>query len=465
MKKIISIILSMAMLLSVCTAFAVANTDDAPPVAINEALALQKLGILKGTHNGLDLSKPVTRAEAVTFISRISGAVFTDIAPASPSFDDIKGHWASDIIEKFNRAGYVGGTSDRTFTPERTVSGKEFVKILLSVMGYSDVTIDNAYGTAVDAGVLANDFSKSAVSNNRELLRSDIVRILFDSFCAKLPSGQTLHASLVEKGLFKSGDFDEVLRCDYSDGDVLFADKFNTYMPTNKNYMFSPLSIKMALALAANGAAGATKDEILRAINIKDLDFFNSYSKEMIAKYISGDVLRLDIANSIWLNTSMTDKVFSEAYKKTVADFYSGSANVVTHDNAIGKINSWVNEKTNKKIPTIIDNSEFEAMLINAIYFNGEWESKFAESLTKKADFTDRNGKKTSIDFMNKTSWMPYASMDGVQIVELPYADKRREYEGTGELIEKAESNDINVSMYVILSDKDDINPQEILTN
>ena len=82
-----------------------------------------------------------------------------------------------------------------------------------------------------------------------------------------------------------------------------FADKMNYQMPKDENYMFSPLSIKMALAMAANGAKGDTKEEILNALQIEDLETFNTFSKELIERYSKSDKLTLSIANSVWVNT------------------------------------------------------------------------------------------------------------------------------------------------------------------
>jgi len=65
------------------------------------------------------------------------------------------------------------------------------------------------------------------------------------------------------------------------------------------------------------------------------------------------------------------------------------------------------------------------AYIVNAIYFKGEWACKFYEEATQKAAFTDRNGKKTEIDFMNQTGYFDYYADDSVQMIKLPYRDGR----------------------------------------
>ena len=93
-----------------------------------------------------------------------------------------------------------------------------------------------------------------------------------------------------------------------------FADRLNEKMSASKNYMFSPLSIKLALAMTANGAEGKTKEEILAALGINDLDAFNEYAKEITSDYTRSEMLTLNIANSIWLNRSS----FKGSFKNTV---------------------------------------------------------------------------------------------------------------------------------------------------
>ena len=164
-----------------------------------------------------------------------------------------------------------------------------------------------------------------------------------------------------------------------------FVDKINFQMPDDENYIFSPLSIKMALAMAANGAEGKTRDEILEAIGNKNLDRFNENSKSMIEKYSQFDKLMLNVSNSVWVNTDNCPYNFKDSYKETVTAFYDAKTGLVNNDNAVDTINSWANNKTNGKIPTIIEDNDFWAALVNAIYFKGYWEKDFNEYLTERS--------------------------------------------------------------------------------
>lgn len=198
------------------------------------------------------------------------------------------------------------------------------------------------------------------------------------------------------------------------------------YMTKDKNYMISPFSLKMAMMLAANGADGKTKAEILNSLNIKDLEEYNNFAKEIIAKYHNNGSVELNVANSIWLNSSIAGKdiQFAKAYKDLIAEYFDGSAETEDESHIAKKANSWISEKTKGKINNMLDESQdakFLALLVNTIYFKGEWANTFDEYSTYKETFTDRNNKESEIDFMHKTRKYDYYEDENMQMVRLPY--------------------------------------------
>ena len=245
--------------------------------------------------------------------------------------------------------------------------------------------------------------------------------------------------------------------------DMLFADKLNAQMPTDKNYMFSPMSIKMALALAANGASGETQTEILNALGITNLDEFNALSKDLIARYSQTEILNLNIANSIWINKDETSQNFSSSFKSLATEYYDADVKSVKASNAVKEVNAWVSDKTNDKIPEIINEADFWAMLVNAIYFKGAWLDEFNVNGTKPDQFNNADGTKITVDFMNKTDWMPYAETKSVQILEMPYKNRLDKISEDGEYLGSERYDDLDVSMYLIMADGD-INPEAELS-
>lgn len=223
-----------------------------------------------------------------------------------------------------------------------------------------------------------------------------------------------------------------------------FADMLDSRIEGEENYMFSPFSVKAAMAMAANGAEGQTKKEILDTLGIENLDEFNSRMKSTIENYKNGENVTVNAANSIWLNKDNISSDFLDGYKKTIMDFYEGEASVVNSSDAVDKINSWTKDKTNGKIEKIIDAPDFSTALINAVYFKARWQDEFMPS--EKTAFHSKDGSVKDIDFMQKTKNMPYAEKNGVRAVEIPY---------------KSGANN-SFSMYIMMSD-DDFLPEATL--
>lgn len=82
------------------------------------------------------------------------------------------------------------------------------------------------------------------------------------------------------------------------------------------------------------------------------------------------------LANSLWADGDVKGE-FSEMCKQVfLSDVYPlGSAD---------QINSWVTEKTKGRIDKLLTSDpEGPAVLLNAVYFKGEWSSKFDSKLTE----------------------------------------------------------------------------------
>lgn len=442
MKKWMSLVLAACMLLACMgTAFAadvyrVGEYDV--PYDEDAAQRLRQLGLFYGTGDGYALDEAVTRAQAAVMVLRMMGEErnISSKSSVETQFSDMRGHWAEGAVAHAYALGYVNGTSADTFEPERGVTGREFVKMLLSAMGYEGVTIENAYDKGVEAQLLVNNFTKAAVQDaSYALNRNDMVSICEGALLAKTADGTLLKDVLVEKGVFTSQQFDDVMLCVTQVPVCVtpppqetrgFEWKLNTLMLRDKNYMFSPLSIKLALAMAANGAEGETQQEILSALGIDDLDAFNAQVQEKIAAYGANEDVRLSIANSVWLNRDYAGAQsarFNSGFLKLMADYYGAEADTVTNADGVEKINGWIEQNTNGKIKDVLQDSNFLAALVNAVYFKGAWLQQFREEMTAPDTFTSSDGSEKEVDFMHQTGYFDYYENNMVQMVRLPYED------------------------------------------
>lgn len=101
------------------------------------AESLKKLGIMQGDPDGnMRLNDKITRAEAVALLVRVHKRLDRKISNEFTGFSDMKGHWADAEITYAKNAGITDGTSQTTFSPQNNITVQEFVKMLVSLLGY-----------------------------------------------------------------------------------------------------------------------------------------------------------------------------------------------------------------------------------------------------------------------------------------------------------------------------------------
>jgi serpin B len=201
--------------------------------------------------------------------------------------------------------------------------------------------------------------------------------------------------------------------------------------PAGKNLFVSPVSVAMALGMTVNGAAGTTRDSMLRALELTGL-----LMAEVNAGYRGViDLLRVldhsvafTLANSIWYrNTIHPDQGFLDDTRT----FFDADVRALdfASPTAARTINDWVNAQTRGKIPEIVDSPIPDSVimyLINAIYFKGSWTQQFDRALTHNTTFNLLGGGLVPVPTMSHGDPAParYYAGDGVTVVDLPYGGR-----------------------------------------
>jgi serine protease inhibitor len=191
------------------------------------------------------------------------------------------------------------------------------------------------------------------------------------------------------------------------------------------NVIFSPLSISYALSMTANGASGNTRDSILKALGITDLniDDLNKSYKDLTSALLGVDSrVKIEIANSIWENKDFLAK---QAFTDVIASYYNAKSGVVDFGDpaTVDLINNWISGHTNDLIKNMIDKlTEDDIMLlINAIYFKGKWKAQFDTKNTTSRSFTLPGASSVDVPTMyNENTYKAYKG-EKEGIIELPY--------------------------------------------
>jgi serine protease inhibitor len=196
------------------------------------------------------------------------------------------------------------------------------------------------------------------------------------------------------------------------------------------NVVLSPLSARIALAMAYNGASDEVAEEMAYVLDFAgmSLDEVNAMMRGIIDSLVEADEnVQLEMANSIW---SDDECAFLEDFRARCVQSYDAEVASVDFDGpeAAGIIDAWVNEKTHGKIPEIAGSFDLEiigAMLFNALYLKGAWTYQFDPSLTAHDSFTLADGGIIKVPFMNQVGDYDYYENEDFQAVSLPYGDGR----------------------------------------
>ncbi len=177
---------------------------------------------------------------------------------------------------------------------------------------------------------------------------------------------------------------------------------------SNKN--LSPVSVYIALAMAAEGAKGDTQEELLAILGEKKLKDLRKSVEQMLKDLkTEGTSGELVLANSIWLGRQDESVAFHEAYLKTLAKSYGAEAGAVRFGAAEAgeKIAAWIKEKTRDKIQPSEDamtfNADTLAVLINTIYLKDSWQKPFDPERTEQDTFSGLQGKEIIVKYMRRT--------------------------------------------------------------
>jgi serpin B len=204
---------------------------------------------------------------------------------------------------------------------------------------------------------------------------------------------------------------------------------------TSDDVVLSPLSIGLAFGMLDVGATGDTAAALDRLFAYPvdgeaRWSAFNTLDQDIVATRETGDgetmIVRL-------ANRQFPDESFEpvEGYDETIARFFGAGIEPLPlqadQDASRERINAWVSERTEGRIPDLLPESSPEPtaklVLVNALYFEATWLAEFEKSLTSDEDFTLLDGSVVRVPTM-KSFWLyePFTITDDYEAVTVSYA-------------------------------------------
>ena len=206
------------------------------------------------------------------------------------------------------------------------------------------------------------------------------------------------------------------------------SDKNNITLDSyvNKNLVYSPLSLKAALIMAANGTSNSkVRDNVAQCMGFTSLEEANNWLANIMNTKIDG----VNIANSMWAVEKLLDGNDSFDRMFEFTDFISNA--LKARFDFIGiydghdMINNWVNDKTKGKISSIFDKLDPETLLVlvNTIYFNSKFVKKFEYEGSIEFKGIDKTTKNvpTIKDDEGDSRACDYCAKNDYQAVRIPF--------------------------------------------
>lgn len=182
----------------------------------------------------------------------------------------------------------------------------------------------------------------------------------------------------------KLGDFYTAYTCDVAD----FIDGTGK---RDANFVVSPLSLSMALAMTGNAVTGELQQEIISYLGVEDLDAMNELSSTLLETLPNLDKkTTMTLANSVWVERKYS---LNDDFKSVATDVFNcelGGFSVDNKSSAVRDLNNWVSDKTAGKITDFFKEDDISdvlaAILINALHFKSEWRASDLFSTSKTSD-------------------------------------------------------------------------------
>ncbi|KAL5718090.1 hypothetical protein ACHQM5_011029 [Ranunculus cassubicifolius] len=197
----------------------------------------------------------------------------------------------------------------------------------------------------------------------------------------------------------------------------------------DKNFVYSPCSIQLAISLMTNGAKGSTLQVLLKFLESESQDQLKSHVSKLISALteFNSEESKLSFVGGVWVDQSMN---LVPKFKSDAESIYKAKAEVVDFKKAaeeiIKTVNQWAAESTNGLIDSLLPKGSIteytRVVLANALYFKGIWSDPFKKHLTRDYVFYLLSGNYVRVPFMTTDAGRQFImTFEDLKVLRLPY--------------------------------------------
>ena len=199
------------------------------------------------------------------------------------------------------------------------------------------------------------------------------------------------------------------------------------------SFTLSPLSLNLAFGLLIEAAEeGDALDEVCEVLGFKDggREEIRQYCTTMLSRLPEMDKLSKVLMSNLVITNSRFGKT-NPAFEKAAVDFYGALVRNMSFrpkQEVVRFVNDWAYEHTEKMIREVLGEDDVQdattAVLANALYFNGNWTSRFKKEDTSKEIFKPESGKSKKVEMMKQKEQFSIGETEKATVLRLPYGNK-----------------------------------------
>ncbi len=222
---------------------------------------------------------------------------------------------------------------------------------------------------------------------------------------------------------------------------VCAIDLYHALCAPDKNLVFAPYSISLALAMTYAGARGETAQQIAETARFtlpqdRLHTAFGALHTHLHTMPDTGPAPRMPVTGTLRSGAALWGQdsySFQAAYLECLERDYQSrlfAVDFAAHpEQARASANQWISEQTNGRITSGFPPGAITPLTRLAaactMYFKDSWVSAFLPKDTKDGPFTLLDKTQAHVPLMNKKSFYPYLAGSGFQVLAVPYAMQR----------------------------------------
>jgi serine protease inhibitor len=189
-----------------------------------------------------------------------------------------------------------------------------------------------------------------------------------------------------------------------------------------RNVFVSPVSLELALGMAAAGARGKTLASIEHALGADAASAGDRARQLLTSLDTLPPGMELEFANGLWARSGLP---LSRPYADAVrARYWAQVSNLdFTAPGATKVVNDWAARATRGQITAAVNSLDASSILVlvNAAYFRAGWMYPFRPEETTDHQFTTASDDRTEVRLMRQTEDFDYMEDSEIQAIRLHY--------------------------------------------